>query len=37
MTDYFERLTSALAERYTPEGELGEGSMATVCAGYRRR
>jgi serine/threonine-protein kinase len=30
MTDAFERLTAALADRYTIERELGQGGMATV-------
>ncbi len=30
MTDTLDRLTDALADRYTIEGELGAGGMATV-------
>ncbi len=30
MTDTFDRLTSALADRYAIEHELGAGGMATV-------
>jgi len=30
MTDVFDRLTSALPDRYTIERELGAGGMATV-------
>ena len=30
MTDTFERLKTALADRYTIEEELGAGGMATV-------
>ncbi len=30
MTDTFERLKAALADRYTIEHELGAGGMATV-------
>jgi serine/threonine protein kinase len=30
MTDAFDRLKAALAHRYTIEGELGSGGMATV-------
>ena len=30
MTDALDRLTSALADRYTIERELGQGGMATV-------
>ncbi len=30
MTETLERLTTALADRYTIEGELGAGGMATV-------
>ena len=30
MTDTFERLRTALADRYTIERELGAGGMATV-------
>jgi serine/threonine-protein kinase len=30
MTDQFDRLNSALADRYTIERELGAGGMATV-------
>ncbi len=32
MTDLFDRLTAALADRYALEGELGAGGMATVYA-----
>ena len=32
MTDTFERLKSALADRYAIEREIGEGGMATVLA-----
>ncbi len=31
MTDTFDRLTTALADRYTIKGEVGAGGMATVC------
>ncbi len=31
MTDAHARLTAARADRYTIEGELGSGGMATVC------
>ncbi len=30
MTDQFERVTAALAERYAIQRELGSGGMATV-------
>ena len=31
MTDTFDRLKTALADRYAIERELGSGGMATVC------
>ena len=37
MTDLFERLKSALAERYAIEREIGSGGMATVYLAEDRR
>ena len=34
MTDSFDRLKAALADRYTIERELGAGGMATVCLAH---